>query len=431
MKEKLISITIGGGAENVDPAYKTAVFREYMENAFPGADIGNVTPISTAASLNSACAYVDIALQGGEMMSTFAKIHIESDTDSAGALGAEKEYFLANLLGEYGWPVLTPLMSGNSEDYPVLMYPRVEEMTLFDLLEESYDKGENLITSADLASLSRLNKQIGKTMIDSAKLVDSSLAVSSPVQTLFLERIKEGGRVDAWYQPDTIFALVRKGDITWGKLLDANWVINGEPYSITLDEVIKNARRCLSFEGESYALACISHGDDHSGNVFVDRKKDEAIVFDPAFAGWNPVGLSNIKALAHSCILPMGGMYYDPKIGKVSYSFDEAKNIIYADIPFENSAPKNAQEELGKQIIDFRILPLIQSCKDAGVSVDKEYERIRYALSSCALLTTNISRLLQQDDGRGQGLLPLVIMLAELKGLPTLSYLREKITQEL
>ncbi len=432
MKEKLIAITIGGGNEKVDPIYKAAVFKEYIGRALPDADIRSVEPISTAASLNSVCAYADIALKDGKYLPAFVKIHIESDTQSTSTLGAENEYSQANLLAEHGWPVLMPLMSSGSEDYPLLIYPRVEAETLFDLLKDSYDQGENLLTSSELDILSRLNKQIGNAMIKSTKLADSKEAVQAPVQTLFLERFKEGGRIDMWYKPDTRFPLTGEGKyITWRELLEIKWVINGNPYDITLAEVVENARRYLSFDQEPKALVCISHGDDHSGNIFMDKKGKKAIIFDPAFAGWNPGSLSNIKALAHSCILPMGGMYYDPKIGNVSYSWDENKNVMYVDIPFENSVLYDVHGVLAKQIIDLRILPLIQRSKQAGISVRNEYERIRHALAGCALLTTNIARLLEQNDGRGQGLLPLTIMLAELKGLPMLDYLREEIMQEL
>jgi len=432
MRQELISITIGGGAEERSPTYKTSVFKGYLEKAFPGADIRNVQPISTAASLNSACAYVDITPQDRESMSAFAKIHIESDSKSASVLGADNEYSQASLLAQHGWPVLVPLMSSESEDYPVLIYPRVEAATLFDLLEDSYDRGENLITSGDLAILSRFNRQVGRAMIDSSGTMDSREAASSPVQALFLERFKEGGRIDMWYKPDTRFTLPeRAGDITWQELLRAKWVINGDSYDITLSQVIQNARRYLSFDGESSALACVSHGDDHSGNIFIDKKGKRAIIFDPAFAGWNPASLSNAKALAHNCILPMGGMYYDPKLDSVSYSWDENKNVISVDIPFESSVLYGVHEALAEQIIDLRILPLFQRSKQTGIDVKNEYERIKYALAGCALLTTNIPRLLEQSDGRGQSLLPLTIMLAELKGLPMLSYLREQITQRL
>lgn len=433
MREKLIAITTGG-ADNkgADPVYKAAVFEEYIKKAFPDSTVRNVEPISTAASLNSVCAYVDIAPKDGKYLPAFAKIHIESDTQSTGTLGAENEYSQANLLARYGWPVLVPLMVSGSKDCPLLIYPRVEEETLFDLFENSYDKGENLLALGDLNILSRLNRRVGRTMVNSSRLVDSKEAVLSPAQTLFLERFKKGGRIDMWYKPDTKFGLTGEDEyIIWQELLESKWVINGESYDTTLAEIIENARNYLSFEGDPRALICVSHGDDHAGNIFIDRKRGSAIIFDPAFAGWNPASLSNVKALAHSCVLPMGGMYYDPKIGDVSYNWDKNKNVIYTNIPFENSVLYDVHEALAKQIIDLRILPLINRSKQAGVNAESEYERIKYALAGCALLTTNIARLLEQSDGRGQGLLPLTIMFAELKGLPVLSYFREEMMKEL
>lgn len=430
MREQLIAMTIGGQDKTLDPAYKAAVFKEYIEKAFPNLAIRDVEPISTAASLNSISAYADIAVQGSGYKPAFLKIHVESDTDNVSPLGAENEYSQATLLAQHGWPVLTPLMSSDSHEYPLLIYPRVDAPTLFDLLKESYDKDENLITSRELAVLSRLNRQVGRAMVDSSKLVNSKETVSSPLQTLLLERFKEGGRIDEWYESNTRF-LLGGNLITFQELLKTRWVINGEPYNITLGDIIENARRYLSFDGESRALVCVSHGDDHAGNIFMDGKVGRATIFDPAFAGWNPASLSNVKALAHSCVLPMGGMYYDPKIGDVSYNWDENKNAMFVDVPFENSVLYGVHEALAKQIVDLRILPLIKRAKRSGISVGDEFERIKYALSGCSLLTINVANLLEQDDGRGEALLPLTIMFAELKGLPSLSYLKEKITQEL
>lgn len=433
MKEKLIAIIISGADnEKADPAYKAAVFKKYIKRALPDVDVKNVKPIETAASLNSISAYVDITVQGSRYTPAFVKIHIESDTKSTSALGAQNEYSQANLLARHGWPMLMPLMSSSSREYPLLVYPRVEEKTLFDLVKNSYDKRENLITSGDLAILSRLNRQVGKAMVDSSKMADSEEAVNSPVQTLFFERFKEGGRIDEWYKPDTRFALTGMGkDMTWGELLETKWVINGNPYDITFSEIIENARRYLSFDGGDRTLVCVSHGDDHPGNIFMARKGGRAIIFDPAFAGWNPASLSNIKTFAHSCVLPMGGLYYDPKIGDISYSFDANKNVVNVYIPFENSVLYDFHEALAKQVVDLRIIPLIQKSKQTGVDLKSEYERIKYGLAGCALLTTNISRLLEQRDGRGKGLLPLTIMFAELKGLSMLDYLSGSLIQEL
>lgn len=431
-RAELIAITIGKGDKGIDPSRKATVFKRYIQKALPDANIGRVEPISTSASLNSVCANVEIAFEEGHHIPAFAKVHIESDSKSSSVLGAKDEYSQANLLAENGWPVLVPLVSGKSKNYPLLIYPRVETETLFELFEKSYDKRESLVSSPELALLATLNMQIGNAMLKSAKLVDSKTAIQSPIQTLFTQRLKKTGRIGSWYKPDTKFLLAGTGEsINWKELLNIRWIINGEPYRLTLSEVIKNARRYLSFEEEQKALVCVSHGDDHSGNIFMDTKNGKAIVFDPAFAGLNPASLSSIKALAHSCILPMGGMYYDPKIGRVFYRKGQANNTLYVDLPFENSILYRTHEALAKQIIDLRILPLFQKAKQGGININNEYERIRYALATCAFLTINVASLLKQNDERGQGLLPLAVMLAELKGLPALDYLKDKLPHEL
>lgn len=430
MKAELVSIIIGSQSREADPVRKTNVFKKYIQRAFPDARVGKVVPISTTASLNSVCAHVNIAFETDNYIPAFAKVHVESDTKNPNALGVKDEYSQANLLAENGWPVLIPLASSNSKDYPLLIYPRVEAKTLFDLFEESYSKRENLVSAKEIDILAKLNKQVGGAMLKSARLIDAKEAINSPVQTLFAERLKQTGRIGSWYKPNTKFVLGGADDATsWQELLNAKWVINGNLYSLTLSRIIENARKYLSFDGEKQVLACISHGDDHAGNIFMKIENDRTIIFDPAFAGLNPASLSNVKTLAHNCILTMGGMYYDPKIGKVTYKQDLSNNTIYVDMPINNSVLYKTHEALARQIIDSRILPLFREGKQRNINTGNEYKRVKYALATCALLTTNIARLLKKKDGRGQGLLPLAIMMAELRGLPMLEYLGEKMTQ--
>lgn len=426
MKEQLIAITIGKEAnKNIDPSYKASVFKQYIEKAFPSANIKTVEPISTPASLNSVCAYVDLTTEKGEDLSAFAKIHIESNTQSTNTLGAEGEYAQANLLVQYGWPVVTPIMHNDSKEYPLLLYPKITDKTLFDLFEESYDKNANRITNRDLDILSRLNNIVGERMVDSVKTANAKEAAFSPVQTLFMERFKANGRIDQWYKPETQFNLPGlDSSISWRDLLKGRWVINGVEYDTTLEEIVENARKYLSFGEEQSVPVCVSHGDDHAGNIFMQQER--ALLFDPAFAGWNPTSLSNAKALAHNCFLPMGGMYYDPKM-RSSYEFSKSENAIRVNIPFESFILYNEHETLAKQIIDLRILPLTEELKKREIETQDEAERIKYALCASALLTINVATLLEQKDGRGEGLLPLTIMFSQLKGFPSLFYMKEEL----
>ena len=209
--------------------------------------------------------------------------------------------------------------------------------------------------------------------------------------------------------------------ITWGELLDKTWSINGQDYDITLRKIIEKARQSLSFAGENQTYMTISHGDDHAGNV---RLSDPPVVFDPAFAGWNPAAL-DIKALAHTGFLPMAAMYYPPKGLNVDYKISNGKVSVTTNI--ETLPTYQTHEILAKQIIDTRVVPLLRAIKKKDGDIGKEKKRVQSGLAGCALLTVNIANLLEENDGRAVGLLPMVVMFNELRGLPMLDYLNEQL----
>lgn len=424
LKDQLIKVTIGGTNDGVDLMEKGQIFAEYIQRAFPEYTVLNVIPTKTSAALNSVSGIVKLSFPDGLEKELFGKVHIESNTKSISPLGAEKEYANAEMLVSAGWPVLEPIAISKNSDYPLLLYPVLKEPTLFDILEESYVTGENKLSSEIIDRLERYNKKIGEKGSESIRIGSTDEAINAPIQALFLKRIQAGGRIDQWYSEGTIFNLPGlESTITWEELLDAKWIINGLSYNITFKEIKDQARATLSFQDDKESYLILSHGDDHAGNV---RLTDEPIVFDPAFAGWNPVSL-DVKALAHTGFLPLGGMYYPPK--GLRYAYKKSQDTISVVTNIQDLKTVKIQEVLAKQIMDLRIIPVLKAVKSKGGNIQTELQKIRSALSSCALLTVNIAKLLEQNDGRAIGLLPMAIMFNELKGLPMLDYLSEQCEQ--
>jgi dihydroorotate dehydrogenase len=161
----------------------------------------------------------------------------------------------------------------------------------------------------------------------------------------------------------------------------------------------------------------------------LDLDRNKAILFDPAFAGENPVALCDTKALAHIGYMVMGGMYFDPKLNSPKYRYDEETNTMFASIKFNETPLYNEHEAMALSIIENRVLPLFENAKLNGADTEKEISRLSDSLSACPLLTINIPKLLDSKDGRGTGLLPLVLMLNELKGFPSIEYLSEKLNE--
>ncbi len=423
LKEQLIVLTIGGSNGTVNNGQRIKFFTEYMRRALPEMRVLNLSPVSTAASLNSICATANVMLNG-QRLRAFGKIHIESDTKIINAVGVEEEYQKAQLLVDAGWPVVKPLAISRKEDYPLLLYPRMDETTLFDELEKSNVSGISTLTAQQINDLSSYNQKIGQKELEELKKGTAEEAKNAPVQTLFLKRIERDGRIDQWYLDDTAFQLPGlTTPITWRELLSCTWKINGLSFDITLQNIIDEARIILAFTNEGQTFLTLTHGDDHAGNIRLTRPP---VVFDPAFAGWNPATL-DVKALAHTGFLPMAAMYYLPK--GLTCSYQQKGNQLEVETNIVDLPMYSTHEILAKQIIDSRTLPILRKIKDLGGDMEKESQRIKSGLSACALLTVNIAKLLGQNNGMAVGLLPMAIMFSTFKGLSMLEYLDAKIKQ--
>jgi len=421
LKDQLIEVTIGGAKASVDLEQKKMLFAEYMQRAFPEMKIFNLKPTDTSAALNSVSATANVDLNG-QRLSIFGKVHIESETRVINAVGVEQEYQKASLLVEAGWPVVKPIAMSKQMDYPLLLYLQMNEPTLFDKLEKSNMNGVSTLREQQLKDFYEYNANIGQKEVKNLRQGSVDEAKNAPVQTLFLKRFEKGGRIDQWYTENTLFQLPGLIDpISWKELLTSQWQINGIVYNTTLQDIVDKARQSLAFENEEDAFLTLSHGDDHSGNV---RLTQPPLVFDPAFAGWNPASL-DLKALAHTGFLPLASMYYLPK--GLNCTYQKSANKIQVEINLTSLPMYTTFEVLAKQIIDTRIIPLMKRVKESGGNIDKESQRIKCGMAGCALLTVNIAKLLEQGDGRAIGLLPMAILFSELKGLSALDYLNTEI----
>lgn len=422
LKDRLIGVTVGGAKNaSIDLKQKGIVFKEYMQRAFPEMKILELKPYNTTAALNSVAATAEVELDG-KRISIFAKVHIESETKTINAVGLENEYSQGSLLINAGWPILTPITMSQSKEYPLLLYPRMDALILFNELEKSNLQGSSALTQQQLQDLYIYNESIGQRIVENVKKDSAQKARIAPVQTFFLKRFEEGGRIDQWYTPETLFELPGLlKPISWDELLTCRWQINGVTYETTLQQIVDKARQYLAFKDEGSAFLTLTHGDDHAGNIYLTQPP---IVFDPACAGWNPVSL-DLKALAHTGFLSLAGMYYQPK--GLQCIYQKSENQIKFSMNLTSLPMYPTYEKFAKQIIDTRLIPSLKKVKELGGDIERESQRIKPGLAGCALLTVNIAKLLKQDDGRATGLLPMAILFAELQGLSALDYLSSEI----
>lgn len=245
--------------------------------------------------------------------------------------------------------------------------------TMFDIIEEAY-QGRSGFSEAQFDMFTSFQHTVGNLCCTHLQEISSQEARDAPVQTLIGKRYREGGRIDQRYSDDRLFSLPGlKEPLPWRILKHVQWEINGILYKKTLADLIQDARILLKFTGEEEVFATFSHGDDHGGNLaFVENGEmyeylpNTLYTFDAACGGLNPASL-DVKALAHLCYCPMGGMYFDPKNKEeVLYSYDAAKNILTVSIDFAQTPFFASHERLAKIIIDERIIPLMQAIQEKG-----------------------------------------------------------------
>lgn len=451
LRERLVACTIGGSGTHRDIATLREVFGEYVRAALPDYEVLSVEPIITSASLNSIIARVGLQ-KDGSTLDTVAKVHIESHTGcmQVSSAAGVHEYEHARLLDEFGWPTLSPINARFNPDYPILVYPYLADPTYFDLLEKLYRGESSALSHEQVEIYERFEQVAGNVSVKSAKVVPKERVSSgelAPVQALFYDRVKSGGRIDQWYQSGTKLSLPGSDPITWQDIKLKKWRINGMEYDYTLHEVIELSRVLLAYDGLGETVVAIAHGDDHAGNVFLHSETGCAVTFDPAFGGWNPGALCHVKSFMHTGILPMAGLYYPAGLARCEYHVSDT--TVDAQIDWESSPAYQVHLRLARSTVDSRIVPLFRRMQELGASVALERSRFAMAAATCCYLVINVANLLENTvavessavlqnaehkiveatsgGGGGEALLPLTVMCAAMRGLPQLEYLRDSV----
>src|SRR5205807_3108111 len=124
---------------------------------------------------------------------------------------------------------------------------------------------------------------------------------NEPIHQLFWHRVA-GERFRQFYIGKEL-PLHANGEmrlISFERLLQVRWVINGIEQHLTLGTLIEHAKATLDPPRRTTTI--IGHGDAHFGNVFLeDTGQDRRyLYFDPAFAGRHSPLLDIVKPLFHN-----------------------------------------------------------------------------------------------------------------------------------
>lgn len=333
-----------------------------------------------AVSLNSFNGFMTLA--DGERL--FFKTHTEPDN----VIG---EYYHASELAEAGYPVLQPVYSSTEAGKQLLVYPVIDDPSVFDVawqIETGDATPLDALTAAQNDSDDQLCAIYGRTLAQQ----DAASASRAPVHQLFHHRLTRG-RLERFYGPlpgqsgaDVDFDL--GGDVLpMSAVRRVRWEINGQRYDETLDDIISRAVRLL--EPEQAGPCVVGHGDAHNGNVFF-RGQDSArwlMYFDPAFAGQHHPLLDLTKPLFHN-VFAMWMYYPHEKAAVTDIRLERAGDVWRVTHDY---ALHPVREMFLASKVERVLTPALRLLRERGWLRDDWRAYLKAALFCCPLLTMNLT----------------------------------------
>jgi hypothetical protein len=321
-----------------------------------------------AVSLNSFNGFMTLA--DGRRL--FFKTHIEAD-------GILNEYYHAGQLAEAGYPVLQPIYSSTEAGKQLLIYEVISDPSVFDVAW-AIEQGDPTYTEALTAAQRAADDHLLAIYQQSLDWQTGEAAAQSPVHQLFYHRLT-GGRLARFYDPAVLITLP-DGTHTMDDVRRARWIINGQQYAMTLDDLIAQAIRLL--QPDQPGASVIGHGDAHNGNVFF--RGSSLLYFDPAFAGRHHPLLDLTKPLFHN-VFAMWMYHPQLKAAQTNIQLERGGawrvRYDYALHPIRHMFLRSKVERV--------LIPVLQTLKRRGWLPETWRAYLKSALFCCPFLTMNLT----------------------------------------
>jgi hypothetical protein len=327
-------------------------------------------------SLNSISGFV--TYEGGECY--FFKTHVEESEQVS-------EYYNAESLARAGYPVVVAKQITHRVGKQIVLYEIVSFPTLFDLVKSSEDEILRGATAGQswqhLAQMQvALDKRVFEIYCRTRQKITQEQHASAPIHQLFSHRLQEAGRIGMFYSGQSL--MLDEGlELPFAELRRMRWRINGVEYEKTIAELVEKARVALKPASGS---AIIGHGDAHNGNVFVDAKKNQLLLFDPAFAGAHDPLLDLTKPLFHNVFARW--MYHPEQVtGEINLSCAIKDGLISVEHTF---CPTELRLHFLRSKIEHVLRPLLKELSAHKQLRTNWQDYLRAALFCCPFLTVNL-----------------------------------------
>jgi hypothetical protein len=330
-----------------------------------------LTPL--AVSLNSFNGFMTLA----DGKRTFFKTHTETDT-------IIDEYYNAEMLADAAYPVIQPIFKSTEPGKQLLVYEVIEDQSVFDVawhIETENDEDLAALTAAQYRADDELLAFYRNTLFEQS----ASDAAKSPVHQLFYHRLT-GGRLDRFYGKNTQIQLPDSSHRI-SEVRSKKWIINGQIYDETLDDLIQRAITLLN--PEQAAVSIIGHGDAHNGNVFFQKNGNppSLLYFDPAFAGKHHPLLDLTKPLFHN-VFAMWMYFPEEKRDTTTILLENQDDRLVVD--YDYKLPELRHMFLRSKV-ERVLIPILRDLKQQKLLRDDWRTYLKAALFCCPLLTMNLA----------------------------------------
>ncbi len=352
-----------------DKAAAEALLLDFLRSTYPF-DAVSVELRPLAVSLNSFNGFMTLA----DDKRLFFKTHIESD-------GVIDEYYHAALLAEAGYPVLQPIYSSTESGRQLLVYEVISDPSVFDLAWQIETGTSNL-----LPELTRAQNQADDLLLQlylrSLEWQRAEDAGRAPIHQLFYHRLT-GGRLARFYEGTQI--ALPDGTAAMEAVRRLKWIINGQEYEQTLDQLIEQATHLL--QPAQAGAAIIGHGDAHNGNVFYRGGDAPLMYFDPAFAGRHAPLLDLTKPLFHNGFAMW--MYFPrEKAAQTRITFKRAGEMARVEHDY---ALHPVRQMFLRSKVERTLMPMLAELKRRHWLHEDWRAHLKSALFCCPFLTMNLT----------------------------------------
>jgi hypothetical protein len=346
----------------------------FLRESFP-LDVVTVSLRPLAVSLNSFNGF--ITLRDGQRL--FFKTHTELD-------GVIAEYYNAAQLAEAGYPVLQPIYSSTEAGKQLLIYEVIDDPSVFDLawaIENGQSQLLGDLTRAQHAADDQLLAIYRKTL----DWQTANNATAAPIHQLFYHRLASG-RLARFYgegDENPVQIMLPDGVVPIRDVRQVYWVINGQEYAQTLDQLISSAIELLNPSQEGPSI--VGHGDAHNGNVFYRSKIKSLLYFDPAFAGRHHPLLDLAKPLFHN-VFAMWMYFPSEKAAQTNIQVRCNGNDWYVDHDY---AIHTVREMFLMSKVERVLIPFLRDLHARGWLREDWRTYLKTALFCCPFLTMNLA----------------------------------------